>query len=61
MKLNIANWERIGRVALGLGGVGIAVAGISPWGWLGLILVVTGAIGFCPIYFGLRTGTRKAA
>jgi hypothetical protein len=49
MKMNLANWERGLRVVLGLAACGLAVAGISPWGWLGLILVATGAIGYCPL------------
>jgi hypothetical protein len=60
LDLNVANWDRGARVALGLAGVGIAVAGISPWGWLGLILVATGTLGWCPIYWALRIRTKKA-
>jgi hypothetical protein len=60
MKQNVANWERSARLALGLAGVGLAIAGVSPWGWLGLILVVTGAAGWCPIYWSLKIGTKKA-
>jgi hypothetical protein len=59
MKLNIANWERGLRVALGLAGAGAALAGLSPWGWLGLILVATGALGYCPIWHACRIDTRK--
>jgi len=33
----------------------LAVVAIVP----GLILAITGAIGFCPIYALLKTGTRK--
>lgn len=61
MKLNVADQERIVRVVLGLAGVGIALAGISPWGWAGLILVVTGAVGYCPIWHACRIDTRKKA
>jgi hypothetical protein len=59
MKKNEASWDRIARVILGLTGIGIAVAGISPWGWLGLIPLVTGAAGFCPIYFACKVKTAK--
>ncbi len=61
MKINEATWDRSARIVLGLAGVGIAIAGISPWGWLGLIALATGAAGWCPIYFLLHFKTCKAA
>jgi hypothetical protein len=60
MKLNVANWDRFARVAIGLAGIGLALSGISRWGWLGLILVVTGSVGWCPIYWSLGIRTKKA-
>lgn len=59
IKKNAANWDRIARLALGLAGVGIALAGISPWGWLGLVLLATAAVGWCPIYWACRIRTAK--
>lgn len=50
--------ERVVRVVLGLAIVSLAFIGPqSPWAWLGLILVATGALGSCPIYtlFGIST------
>ncbi len=61
MKMNIADWERVLRVVLGLAGVGIALGGISPWGWLGVVPLVTGAIGVCPLYLPFNFSTRKGA
>ena len=61
LKINEASWDRVVRVVGGLAGVGIAVAGISPWGWAGLIFVVTGAIGWCPIYAGCGVQTAPKA
>ncbi len=62
--VNEANVERIGRLAAGvvllilgftaLSGVLAVIAVIA-----GLILTVTGAIGWCPIYSILKIGTRK--
>ncbi len=56
--------ERVGRVVVG----GAAVAAVfvgpqTPFGWLGLILVVTGAVGSCPIYAitGLSTSPKEKA
>jgi hypothetical protein len=50
--------ERILRVVAGLGIISLAFVGPqSPWAWLGLIPVVTGLVGSCPIYtlFGIST------
>ena len=63
MKLNEASWDRIARVIGGvalIGGGLLAVTG--GWGWalaaVGLVLVVTGIVGWCPIYATFRTGTK---
>lgn len=58
---NEASWDRIARVILGLGLISLVFVGPqTPFGWLGLILVGTGAVGFCPIYrvFKLSTHSR---
>ena len=61
MSQNVAQWDRIARVLLGL--VLISLVFVGPqtaWGWLGLILVATGAVGTCPIYRLLGVSTRPA-
>lgn len=53
--------ERIARVAVGVGLLLLVFFGPkTAWGWLGLIPLVTGAIGSCPIYtlFGVSTCPR---
>ena len=58
MKQNIHNIERVIRIVAGLGIVSLVFVGPqSPWGWLGLVPLVTGAIGWCPPYalFGFST------
>lgn len=42
---------------------GTVIGPATPWGWLGLIPLVTGLAGTCPLYtlFGLRTAARPAA
>lgn len=50
--------ERIARVAIGLGLLSLAFVGPrTPWGYVGLVLVLTGALGSCPLYtlFGIST------
>ena len=51
MKANVGGIDRILRIAIGLVLVALAVTGtIGPWGWIGLVPLATGALGFCPLY-----------
>lgn len=62
MKLNVGGLDRILRVVLGLVLIGLAATHtIGVWGWLGVVLVGTGAVGFCPLYplIGLNTCPMK--
>lgn len=50
--------ERVIRVVLGLVALSLVFVGpATPWGWLGLVPLATGALGSCPLYtlFGLST------
>lgn len=63
MSCNTASWDRILRVVLGLVLISLVFVGPqTPFGWLGVVLVATGAAGFCPIYrmLGLATNSSKA-
>jgi Inner membrane protein YgaP-like, transmembrane domain len=59
--------DRIIRIVLGVGLAGLAIAGgvATPLlyvVWLvAAVLVVTGIVGFCPLYAALRVSTRRAA
>ena len=58
MKQNIHNVERAVRVIVGLAIISLVFIGPqSAWGWLGLIPLATGVIGWCPPYalFGIST------
>jgi hypothetical protein len=58
MLLNEGRIDRAVRVLLGLALVAMAFIGPRAWlGWLGVILVITGLVGFCPLYrlVGIRT------
>lgn len=58
MKTNEGKMDRILRVVVGLALLSLVFVGPETvWGWFGLIPLVTGLIGFCPLYrvFGLST------
>jgi hypothetical protein len=63
MKINEGGLDRVIRVVVGLGILSLAFVGPhTPWGYLGLVPLVTGIVGFCPAYalLGLNTcGVRK--
>lgn len=51
MKANVGTIDRILRVVVGLALVGMAAAGVVGWwGWLGLVPLATGLVGWCPPY-----------
>jgi uncharacterized membrane protein len=64
---NMANWDRIVRAVLGAVLVALMLTGAvtGTWGWVlavaGAVLLVTAALGFCPLYtlFGIRTLERR--
>lgn len=58
MTCNVGNLDRILRIALGLVLVGLAISGtVGAWGYLGIVLMVTGFVRYCPAYslFGWKT------
>jgi hypothetical protein len=61
MKQNVNNVERVVRVIAGLAIISLVFIGPqSVWGWLGVIPLATGIIGWCPPYalFGFSTCKR---
>lgn len=43
--------DRLIRVVVGLVLISLVFIGPqTPWGWLGLVPLVTGLVGFCPLY-----------
>jgi len=62
MKTNVGGIDRIARITLGIVLLGLTATGnIGVWGWLGLVPLATGAIGWCPPYaiFGWSTCATK--
>ena len=63
MKGNMGSIDRALRIIVGLVLVVLTLTGtIGLWGWLGVVPIVTGALGSCPLYsiIGLNTcGTKS--
>ncbi len=58
MNSNVGTSDRTLRVVAGIALVGAAALGfISPLGYVGLVPLVTGLMGYCPVYglFGHRS------
>ncbi len=54
--------DRVIRIAVGLFVLSLAFVGPqTPWGYLGLVPLITGLVGFCPLYrlLGLNTCAAK--
>ena len=51
MKKNVGGIDRSLRIVLGLVLIGLAVTGtVGWWGYLGLLPLLTGLLGWCPPY-----------
>jgi hypothetical protein len=58
MQRNEGTIDRALRIIAGLGLLSLVFVGPqTPWGWLGLVPLVTGLVGICPVYsvLGIRT------
>ena len=61
MKANVGTLDRSLRIGAGVVLIGLAVAGwIGPWGYLGIIPLLTGLLRTCPVYsmFGISSCPR---
>ena len=62
MKSNVGGIDRILRIVIGLVLIALTLTGtIGVWGWIGVVPLLTGAVGFCPVYplLGLNTCPMK--
>ena len=51
MKSNVGGIDRILRIAIGLILIGLAATGtVGLWGWIGIVSLATGLVGWCPPY-----------
>lgn len=58
MKANVGKVDRVVRVVAGLALIGMALGGvIGGWGYLGIVPLLSGAVGLCPLYSVLGINT----
>jgi hypothetical protein len=61
--VNEGTADRAVRVIVGIALIALALTKGWLWAWIGVVPLLTGAIGFCPLYtvLGVNTcGTKKA-
>lgn len=62
MPRNEGNLDRLLRVIVGLVLIALAFVGPqTPWGWIGIVPLLTGIVGLCPAYslLGIKTCPRQ--
>jgi Protein of unknown function (DUF2892) len=58
MKVNVGSVDRIVRIVAGFALIGLTVTGtIGPWGYIGVVPLLTGLIRVCPAYSLLGINT----
>ena len=61
MKINEGAVDRTLRVIVGIVLIALVFVGPkTPWGWIGLIPLITGLVGICPLYAILGINTCKS-
>ena len=51
MKTNAGSMDRIARIIGGIVLLALTLTGtIGVWGWVGIVPLATGALGWCPLY-----------
>jgi len=64
--INEAGWDRVVRIVLGIALLYLGFAGIVPGGWglflkvIGFVPLLTGLVGWCPLYALFKVQTKKA-
>ncbi len=61
MTRNVGGVDRILRIIIGLGLISLVYVGPqTPWGWIGVIPLLSAIVGFCPAYrlIGVNTCSR---
>lgn len=58
MKTNEGTMDRAARVVGGIALIALAATGtVGVWGWIGIVPLATGALGWCPLYTVLGFNT----
>jgi hypothetical protein len=58
MTKNEGNLDRAARVVGGIALIALAATGtVGVWGWIGIVPLATGALGWCPLYTVLGFNT----
>lgn len=61
MSKNVGGIDRILRIVVGLALIALALLDVvGVWGWIGIVPLATGAIGWCPAYLPLGLKTCKS-
>ncbi len=58
MKKNVGSVDRVIRVILGLALIVFAVITKNWWGFIGIVLILTAMMSYCPVYSLLRVSTK---
>lgn len=59
-KYNVGKIDRIIRIVIGIVLIANVFTGLqTPLGWIGLVLIVTGIGGICPLYSVLNINTKS--
>jgi hypothetical protein len=59
-KTNVGSTDRILRIILGIGLLALVFVGPkTPWGWIGLVPLLTGLMSSCPLYSILGLSSRN--
>lgn len=64
MKMNVGMIDKVLRIVVGAALIALTLGGmIGVWGWIGVVPLVTGAMGYCPLYqvIGVNTCPAKKA
>ena len=56
---NVGGFDRIVRILLGVMTLSVAIYYESLWGILGLVMLASGTIRFCPVYFPFNFSTHR--
>jgi hypothetical protein len=59
MKVNVGGIDKILRIIAGAALIAWALLGGPVWAWIGVVVLATGALNFCPVYPLLGINTCK--